>query len=118
MAFYQQGPNRLKRVATIVPKAHHKVETPLANPDLGQLLPCEADAHRSNHIPRREPDASGRRPIDADLQLRQSRQLLGTEERAGSGEDRVLGVPGRTASVSGTGMLGEVGITRATGSAA
>ena len=65
-----------KRVAAIVPQAHHEVEAPLADPDLRCLFADQTDPHRANHVARRQPDARGRLPVHRDLQLRQPRELL------------------------------------------
>ena len=79
VAIDQQRANGVERVPAIVPKAHHEVEAPLSDPDLRRLLADETDPHRSNHIARRQSDARCRLPVHGDLQLRQSRELLGTK---------------------------------------
>jgi len=67
----EQGPDRVERVATIVPQANHEVEPSLPEPDLRFFFTHETDSHCANHVTRRQTDACRRLAVDCDLKLRQ-----------------------------------------------
>ena len=113
VAIDQQRPNRIERVPPIVPKPHDEVEASLPDPDLRPLFAHETDPHRSNHVAWRQPDARGRLPIHRDLELWQSRELLGAKVRqpVNASDERLglLGEPRELVEIRAEDPNGDVG---------